>query len=314
VLRADRAFGLLVLLALVSSAILLGLLAALAPRIALLTERGAEDAADLVAIPILVLATVGIGLGLSSLFRQFYATLRLIRSLLARRVAMPVRVRDAARGLGLDGRIDVVLDRRPFSFCYWFLRPRICLSTALVGRLDADELRAVLFHERYHLRHRDPLRLVVARYFAAGLYVVPVVEDLVEHFVLEKELEADQDAVAAMGTVAPLARALDRLLPDADDVSLGLLVPVGSLSVTEARIDHLVEGRPLPVMIPASRVALSFGALAAAAVLTAVQAPTALDRLPSLLAVPGLLLAPASMLFVAAVSGGAQQVRLVVHR
>ena len=313
-LRADRAFGLLVLLALVSSAILLALLAALAPRIALLTERGAEDAADLVAIPILVLATVGIGLGLSSLFRQFYATLRLIRSLLARRVAMPVRVRDAARGLGLDGRIDVVLDRRPFSFCYWFLRPRICLSTALVGRLDADELRAVLFHERYHLRHRDPLRLVVARYFAAGLYVVPVVEDLVEHFVLEKELEADQDAVAAMGTVAPLARALDRLLPDADDVSLGLLVPVGSLSVTEARIDHLVEGRPLPVMIPASRVALSFGALAAAAVLTAVQAPTALDRLPSLLAVPGLLLAPASMLFVAAVSGGAQQVRLVVHR
>jgi len=314
VLRADRAFGLLVLLALVSSAILLGLLAALAPRIALLTERGAEDAADLVAIPILVLATVGIGLGLSSLFRQFYATLRLIRSLLARRVAMPVRVREAARGLGLDGRIDVVLDRRPFSFCYWFLRPRICLSTALVGRLDADELRAVLFHERYHLRHRDPLRLVIARYFAAGLYVVPVVEDLVEHFVLEKELEADQDAVAAMGTVAPLARALDRLLPDADDVSLGLLVPVGSLSVTEARIDHLVEGRPLPVMIPASRVALSFGALAAAAVLTAVQAPTALDRLPSLLAVPGLLLAPASMLFVAAVSGGAQQVRLVVHR
>jgi hypothetical protein len=314
VLRADRAFGLLVLLALVSSTILIALLAALAPRVALLAERGAEDAADLVALPLLVLATVGIGLGLSSLFRQLYATLRLIRSLLARRVALPARVRDAAHGLGIDGRIDVVLDRRPFSFCYWFARPRICLSTRLVSRLDDEELRAVLFHERYHLRHRDPLRLVIARYFAAGLYVVPVVEDLVEHFVLEKELEADQDAVAAMGTVIPLARALDRLLPDADDVSLGLLVPVGSLSVTEARIDHLLEGRPLPVAIPASRVALSFGALTAAAVLTMVQAPTALERLPSLLAVPGLLIAPASMLFVAAVSGGAQQVRLVVHR
>jgi hypothetical protein len=314
VLRADRAFGLLVLLALVSSAILIALLAALAPRVALLAERGAEDAADLVAIPLLLLATLGIALGLSSLFRQLYATLRLIRSLLARRIAMPARVHDAARGLGLDGRIDVVLDRRPFSFCYWFLRPRICLSTALVGRLEDDELRAVLFHERYHLRHRDPLRLVIARYFAAGLYVVPVVEDLVEHFTLEKELEADQDAVAAMGTLVPLARALDRLLPDADDVSLGLLVPVGSLSVTEARIDHLLEGRPLPVAIPASRVALSFGALAAAAVLTIVQSPAAFDRLPSLLAVPGLLVAPASMLFVAALRGGAQQVRIVVHR
>jgi len=313
VLRADRAFGLLVLLAAVSSTILIALLAALAPRIALLAERGAEDAADLVAIPLLLLATVGIALGLSSLLRQLYATWRLIRSLLARRIAAPARVQVASRGLGLDGRIDVVRDRRPCSFCYWFLRPRICLSTALVRRLEEDELRAVLLHERYHLRHRDPLRLVIARYFAAGLYVVPVVEDLVEHFTLEKELEADQDAVAAMGTVVPLARALGRLLPDAAEVSLGLLVPVGSLSVTEARIDHLVEGRPLTLAIPMPRVVLSFGALAAAAVLTVVQAPAALDRLPGLLAVPGLV-APASMLFVAALQGGAQQVRLVVHR
>lgn len=312
-LRADRAFGLLVLLALVSSAILIALLAALAPRSALLLERGAEGAADVVAIPLLLLATLGIALGFSSLFRQLYATLRLIRSLLARRVPVPASVMAAAAGLGLDGRIDVVLDRRPFSFCYWFARPRICLSTSLVTRLAPDELRAVLLHERYHLRHRDPLRLVIARYFAAGLYVVPVVEDLVEHFALEKELEADQDAVAAQGSVVPLARALDRLLPDADDVSLGLLVPVGSLSVTEARIDHLLEGTTLAVAIPVSRVALSFGALAAAFVLTMVQG-AALDRLPTLLAVPGLLLAPASLLVVAAVNGGAQQLRLVVQR
>ncbi len=312
-LRADRAFGLLVLLALVSGSILIALLAALVPRIALLTERGAMDAADLVAIPLLACATVGIGLGLSSLFRQLYATLRLIRSLLARRVAVPARMRDAATGLALDGRIDVVLDRQPFSFCYWFLRPRICVSTTLVQRLRTDELRAVLLHERYHLRHRDPLRLVVARYFAAGLYVVPVVEDLVEHFTLEKELEADQDAVAAMGTVTPLARALYRLLPDADDLSLGLLVPVGALSVTEARIDHLVEGTPLPVAIPLSSIALSLGALAAAAVLTAAQGAASIHKVPDLVTVPGLL-APSSLLFVAAVSGAVHQVRLVVHR
>jgi Zn-dependent protease with chaperone function len=299
VLRADRAFGLLVLLAVVSSAILIALLAAIIPHVELLAARGAEGAADVVAIVLLGLATLGITLGLSSLFRQLLATLVLIRSLLARRVAMPARVRAAAGGLGLDGRIDVVDDARPFSFCYWFLRPRICLSIGLVRRLDHAELRAVLFHERYHLRHRDPLRLVIARYFAAGLYVVPVVEDLVAHFTLEKELEADEDAVAAMGDVRPLARALYALLPDADEVSLGLLVPVGSLSVTEARIDHLVQGRPLAARIPATSIALSFGALAAASVLAAV---------------PGMLVAPASLLFVAAINGGVHQVRLVVHR
>ncbi|MBI2325753.1 MAG: M56 family metallopeptidase [Chloroflexi bacterium] len=298
-LRADRAFGLLVLLALVSSAILIALLGALIPHVELLLARGAEDMADVVAIVLLGLAMLGISLGLSSLLRQLHATLGLIRSLLARRVAIPAAVRAAAGGLGIDGRIDVVDDRRPFSFCYWFVRPRICLSTALIRRLDEDELRAVLFHERYHLRHRDPLRLVVARYFAAGLYVVPVVEDLVAHFTLEKELEADEDAVAAMGDVRPLARALYALLPDADEVSLGLLVPVGSLSVTEARIDHLVEGRRLAARIPPFSIALSFGALAAASILAAG---------------PGMLVAPASFLFVAAILGGVQQVRLVVRR
>lgn len=298
-LRADRAFGLLVLLALVSSAILIALLAALIPHVELLAARGAEDLADVVAIVLLGLATFGIALGLSSLLRQLHATLALIRSLLAKRLPVPPAVRAAAAGLGVDGRIDVVDDVRPFSFCYWFLRPRICLSTGLIARLAEDELRAVLLHERYHLRHRDPLRLVIARYFAAGLYVVPVVEDLVRHFTLEKELEADEDAVHAMGDVRPLARALYALLPDADEVSLGLLVPVGPLSVTEARIEHLVAGTPLAARIPRTSIALSFGALAAASILAAG---------------PGMLVAPASLLFVAAISGGAHQLRLVARR
>jgi hypothetical protein len=144
---------------------------------------------------------------------------------------------------------------------------------------------------------------------------VPVVEELVEHFVLEKELEADQDAVRAMGEVRPLASALYALLPDADEVSLGLLVPVGPLSVTEARIDHLLDGRPLPVAIRPASIALSGGALLAACVLVAVQGPSlAVGHVPPVLSVPGLLVGPASLLFVAAVTGGVQQVRLVVHR
>lgn len=314
-LRADRAFGLLVLLAAVSGAILIALLVTLVPHLEVLASGGLARTEDAVAALLLILATVGISLGLTSLFRQLYATLRLIRSLLSRRVAVPWKVTESAEGMGLDGRIDVVSDERPFSFCYWFLRPRICLSTSLVRRLDTEELRAVLFHERYHLTHRDPLRLVIARYFAAGLYVVPVVEELVEHFVLEKELEADQDAVRAMGEVRPLASALYALLPDADEVSLGLLVPVGSLSVTEARIDHLVDGTPLPVEIRPASVALSFGALLAASVLVLVEGPSvAVGGLPQFVTVPGVLLGPASLLFVAAMAGVVQQVRLVVHR
>src|SRR5438046_1477464 len=165
------------------------------------------------------------------------------------------------------------------------------------------ELRAVLYHERYHLRQRDPLRQVVARYFAAGLYVVPVVGELLAFHTLQKEIGADQEAVRASGDVRSLASALYKLLPDADDVSLGLLVPVSSLSVTEARIDQLVTGRPLSIALSPLSVALSGGALIAAAVLVAVKggASVAFEALPPFYAVPGLLVGPASLLFASAV-------------
>jgi hypothetical protein len=314
--RADRVFTILLGLALASSAILIALLLTLVPRVEHLLARGTEDTADIVAALVLLLAVCGISLGIATLFRQLAATAALIRRLVARKIALPASVERAASGLDLDGRIDVVADDRPFSFCYWFVRPRICLSTALVERLDHDELRAVLHHERYHLRQRDPLRQVVARYFAAGLYVVPVVDELVSFHTLQKEIEADEEAVRASGDVRSIASALYKLLPDADDVSLGLLVPVSSLSVTEARIDQLVAGRPLALSLSRVSVVLSGGALLAAAVLVAVKggASVAFETLPPLYAVPGLLVGPASLLFAAAIDGGLHQLRPLTHR
>lgn len=313
--RADRAFAALVGLATVSSVVLLALFATLVVRAQQLAIHGPSDTADLVAVLVLGLAICGIGLGLGSLMRQLLATASLIRSLLRRRVPTPPAVVRCAGALGMAGRIDVVADRRAFSFCYWFIRPRVCLSTGLLARLEGDELDAVLLHERSHLLRRDPLRLVIARYFAAGLYVVPVVEELVEYYTLEKELEADQDAVHALGDVGPLARALYKVLPDADQLELGLLTPVGALSATEARIDQLIDGRALPLRVRPVSVALSGGAILGAAVLALVQANTAgtLAAMPPLFAGPGLLLAPASLLFAAAVSGGTQQLRLVIR-
>lgn len=311
--RADRAFTLVLALALASGAILVALLATLLPRVGRLLTNGAADVADLVAALLLLLATCGIVLGAGSVLRQLAGTAKLIRALLARTVPMPARAWSAAHGLGLEGRIAVVDDERPFSFCYWFLRPRICISTALVRRLDHDELRAVLLHERYHLRQRDPLRLVVARSCAAGLYVVPAVEELVGFYTLQKEIAADEEAVRAAGGVRALARALDKLLPEADEVSLGLVLPVSSLSVTEARIERLVIGREASLRISPLSLALSAGALLGASVLVAVGVGTRMtfESLPPLLAVLLLLVGPASLLSAAAVEGGLHQVRLV---
>ena len=311
-MRADRAFGLVLVFALASGALLVGLLARVIPQGAHVLRNGPDDVVDGVTLVVLLLATCGIALGIGSLFRQLLTTLALIRALVARRIDTPRRVTKIAHRLGIAGRIDVVLDRRPFSFCYWFRSPRICLSTALVRRLSDDELRSVLIHERYHLRHRDPLRVVIARYCAAGLYVVPVVDELASFYAMQKEIAADDDAVRHAG-VAPLARALYKLLPDAPDRELGLLMPVTGLSVTEARIDRLTDGLDIPLRLTPASVLLSAGALVGAAVLTTFAGGTSqiFASLPPLVAVPGLLVGPASLLFAAAVNGGVHQARLV---
>jgi hypothetical protein len=153
---------------------------------------------------------------------------------------------------------------------------------------------------------------VISRYFAAGLYVVPVVDELASFYALQKEIAADDDAVHSGGT-GPLARALYKLLPDAPDRELGLLMPVTGLSVTERRIERLADGRDLPLRLTTASVLLSTGALAGAAVLAGIGAGTsvAFASLPPLVAVPALLVGPASLLFAAAVNGGAHQIRLV---
>src|SRR5438105_15401465 len=96
-MRADRAFGLVVALALLSSAILGALLAAIVPHAAHVLAVGPDDLVDAVTLLLLCLATCGIALGLGSLFRQLLTTAALIRSLVARRARTPRR-----RGLGPD--------------------------------------------------------------------------------------------------------------------------------------------------------------------------------------------------------------------
>ena len=91
---------------------------------------------------------------------------------------------------------------------------------------------------------------------------------------------------------------------------------MSSLSVTEARIDQLVAGRQVSLALSPLSVALSGGALLAAAVLVAIQggASMAFEALPPLFAVPGLLVGPASLLFAAAVDGGLHQLRPLTQR
>ena len=110
----------------------------------------AVNGAAIVLFALAVLGVVVIAVAAQAAGRQLRAHRRLVRGL---QVAGP-----------LPGHPTVlVIDvAAPVAFCAGWLRPRVYVSTALLERLSADELRAVLAHEQHHGALRDPLRLAGA--------------------------------------------------------------------------------------------------------------------------------------------------------
>lgn len=130
--------------------------------------------------------------------------------------------------------------RVPFSFCYGFWRPQICLSLGLVELLTEAELEAVLRHEAYHLHRREPLRMAIAICLSHFFFFVPLLAELRDHYLAEKELSADAAAIAGTGR-ASLARALRKLVTVDKQFTLPSLVGVAGLSVAARRVDRLIN-------------------------------------------------------------------------
>jgi Zn-dependent protease with chaperone function len=119
------------------------------------------------------------------------------------------------------------------AFCAGYLRPRVYLSRGILEELDHDELRAVVAHERHHLGRRDPLRRLVARALAEGLFFLPILGRTSRRYVDLGELAADQAAVTALDDRRPLARALLKL-SEHDPM------PHAVAGIDPARVDYLL--------------------------------------------------------------------------
>lgn len=186
-------------------------------------------------VPLLVLLGVGVRAGVHQ-FRRTRQMLHQVRAL--PRGALPEAVRVLAQQLEIADQLDVVDDAGNEAFCYGFLRPRICLTTGLIAMLSTVELEAVLRHERHHLRRRDPLRALLWTVCDATCVWTDVGGEQAR---LWRELAADR-AVIAAGKRQALASALLKLVTHpqrGDDPHQALAI--SRLSVTEARIDHLLQ-------------------------------------------------------------------------
>ncbi len=190
-----------------------------------------------------------LGRGWVSLIRQLRDTQRFVQSLPTRERELPVNLRRLAADLEIAARLDLIQDVRAYSFCYGLLRPRICVTTGLLSLLDEAELRALLLHERHHLRQRDPLRILIGAVLADAIGVLPIVPTLWQRYQVAQEVTADQAAIAGCDSDLPLSSALLKLLT-AGGHPRRVPATVGAFSVTEERIARLVHGELTPGETP----------------------------------------------------------------
>lgn len=191
-------------------------------------------------IPLLGLVLMS-GRGSVTLIRQLKDTRRFLTSLPAREDPAPTRLRRLTSELGITDHVDLIPDTRAYSFCYGLLRPRICVTTGLLSLLDDAELRALLLHERHHLRQHDPLRILVSEVLAHALSPLPIANLLARRHRVAQEVAADQAAIAGSNSEVPLSSALLKLLTTRRD-HLHIPAAVGAFSATEERIARLVYG------------------------------------------------------------------------
>lgn len=189
----------------------------------------------MMALPLLGLLLRGWLAGCNQL-RRTHAAIRTILRLPHR--VLPTAVADLVESLGIENRVNLVLCASPTAFCYGLLRPRICITSGLLAALAPDELEAVLRHERHHLRRYDPLRVLLWTMISGTFWWLAEQADQAH---LLRELAADRTVIAEQGRT-PLASALFKLLtlPRAEQLTRRDLA-ISGLSVTDARIDQLVQ-------------------------------------------------------------------------
>lgn len=217
-------------------------------------------------IPLLSIAGWGfLTIGAWVAFRRWAQTQRFVAGLLQLRIKSPAWGDLLPDDLGLSERIDICHSPEAFAFCYGYLGPRLCVSTGLLRTLSRRQMRAVLLHERHHLRHRHPLCTLAAQVLAEWFFFLPIMADLRDAYLARLELGADRHAVEKEGR-SPLAGALLQLLALAERGPQTRGVAITRLDVTEARIRQLL-GDPSPAWRPsAHRIGVTLGVIASACI------------------------------------------------
>lgn len=203
------------------------------------------------AAAVLLVLAAATALAVRSLRAQVRATRRLAERVRALAAPMPDTLAEAASRAGLAGRVDLLDTDEPFSFAYGLGRPRVAVSRGLLASTEPAELLAVLEHERYHVRHLDPFKVVVARSASAAYFFLPALRGLRRRYAAASELAADRRAMHACGRGA-LGGALYRSVRGPDWDELSTAAAIGGPDLLDVRVSQIESGEE-PAVVPVSK-------------------------------------------------------------
>ena len=201
----------------------------------------------IISIPYFFLWALGsliVAIGLASLFYQVLATLKFKRELLAKKIVPSLETAELFKKTGLQNKVYVISDSKIFSFCLGFISPKIYLSSAVLTKLNLAETEAVLLHEKYHLEHRDPLKILISQNIKRALFFLPIFKDLNDGYIIGKELAADKKAILVLENKKTLIEALIKIFTSQSELNYKGAI-TGPISVTKERIEALRETKKI---------------------------------------------------------------------
>ncbi|MDP9843078.1 M56 family metallopeptidase [Streptosporangium lutulentum] len=156
---------------------------------------------------------------------------------------------DVTADLGVIHGAYVLPGARPMAYCIPGRRARIVLSAGTLELLGAEELEAVLSHERAHATGRHDLLLLPFLALAHAFPWLPAATTARQVVPVLLEMLADDQARRAHGDL-PLARALVRMAAPVTGPTA-----VGSLALADTavvdRVERLLGRRQRPGWVPA---------------------------------------------------------------
>lgn len=131
-------------------------------------------------------------------WRQFFYSKKLKRNL--------VEITRKGKQLYLLPSLEVT------AFTIGLMQPQIVLSEGVFQSFTDEEIDAIVLHEEYHQKNRDPLKLFLFTVLAEGMMYIPVLKGMLQRYHVYQELLADKYAMNQMQSSFELGSALLKLM------------------------------------------------------------------------------------------------------